>query len=184
MLGKLLVVAVMMFGFGYALVPMYTRDLRDHRHQQPDVQRMPRRARRRIRRSIRAARLRSSSTPMRAARWRFKPEQRSLDVHPGEMTTGDVRSRQRAGAHAFTRRRFRATRRSRRPTYFKKIECFCFTQQTLDAERDEADAGGVLRRSEAAEGREDDHVVVHVLRMITPAAAKAAARRQRRGAEA
>ena len=33
MLGKLLVVALLMFGFGYALVPMYERHLRCARHQ-------------------------------------------------------------------------------------------------------------------------------------------------------
>ena len=34
-------------------------------------------------------------------------------------------------------------RRSRPAQYFNKLECFCFTQQTLAAGRDAADAGGV-----------------------------------------
>ena len=35
-LRKLLVVSVLMFGFGWALVPLYQEDLRSHRHQCPD----------------------------------------------------------------------------------------------------------------------------------------------------
>ncbi len=38
MLGKLLVVAVMMFGFGYALVPVYKQICELTRHQRADAQ--------------------------------------------------------------------------------------------------------------------------------------------------
>ena len=63
--------------------------------------------------------------------WSFKPLARSVQVHPGaardrRSTRSATRSTRRSPA-----RRCRATGRSTPREYFKKMECFCFTQQTL-----------------------------------------------------
>ena len=98
----------------------------------------------------------------RAVRCSFKPEQSTLDVHPGEVMTVmyEVSNEQ---ARTVQAQAIPSYAPKQATEYFKKIECFCFTQQTLKPNRDEADAGGVRGRPEAAEGRENDHVVVHVL---------------------
>jgi cytochrome c oxidase assembly protein subunit 11 len=62
----------------------------------------------------------------------FKPERNSIDVHPGEVMTvmyqvsnGQPRAVQAQAIPSYAPKQ--ATE------YFKKIECFCFTQQTLAA---------------------------------------------------
>jgi cytochrome c oxidase assembly protein subunit 11 len=62
----------------------------------------------------------------------FKPEQRSLDVHPGEVTTVmyDVSNEQSRTIRAQAIPSYAPKQATE---YFRKIECFCFTQQTLNA---------------------------------------------------
>jgi cytochrome c oxidase assembly protein subunit 11 len=131
MLIKLVVVAFLMFGFGFALVPMYRaicevtginnlvqRDatVRDAKNTQVDVTR-----------TISIEFDANARGPLG-----FKPEQSSIDVHPGEVTTVMYRVTNEQG---------RIVRAQAIPSYapmqateyFKKIECFCFTQQTLAA---------------------------------------------------
>ena len=62
--------------------------------------------------------------------WRFKPLLNHLDVHPGQVTTIE---------YEITNERPTAVTGQAVPSYgpalageyFKKIECFCFSQQTL-----------------------------------------------------
>jgi cytochrome c oxidase assembly protein subunit 11 len=63
--------------------------------------------------------------------WEFKPAQRSVQVHPGELTTvmyefQNVQDR-RMAAQAIPSY---APRQA--AAHFTKIECFCFNQYTLD----------------------------------------------------
>jgi cytochrome c oxidase assembly protein subunit 11 len=61
----------------------------------------------------------------------FKPEH-SLDVHPGELTTivYDVTNGQ---ARSVVAQAIPSYAPKQATEFFKKIECFCFTQQTLAA---------------------------------------------------
>ncbi len=70
---------------------------------------------------------------MPAGPWDFKPEQASIDVHPGQVTTV---------MYSFHNRQNRAMAvQAIIPSYapavamahFTKLECFCFTQQVLQA---------------------------------------------------
>src|SRR5664280_592882 len=64
--------------------------------------------------------------------WDFKPEQASIDVHPGQVTTV---------MYSFRNRQNRAMALQAIPSYapsvamahFTKLECFCFSQQVLQA---------------------------------------------------
>ena len=131
MLIKLVVVALLMFGFGFALVPMYRaiclvtginnlvqRDAtaREARNTQVDM-------------------TRTISVEFDAnARGllRFKPEQTSLDVHPGEVMTVmyDISNNE---GRTIDAQAIPSYAPKQATEYFRKIECFCFTKQTLKA---------------------------------------------------
>ena len=130
MVGKLVAVTVLMFGFGYALVPIYrticealgvnvlaraeAQGGEAVGNSQVDLSR-----------TVTIEFDANSRGP-----WDFKPAQAKVDVHPGEVTTVmyEFRNRQNRtmGAQAF-------------PSYapnvamahFKKLECFCFTEHVL-----------------------------------------------------
>lgn len=138
MVGKLLVVTAGMFAFGYALVPLYKaiceatginilalseRNLPGSlgssgvlaKNSQVDVSR----------------RITVEFDANARGPWEFAPAQRSVTVHPGELTTvmyefQNVQNR-RMAAQAIPSY---APRQS--GAYFNKLECFCFTQYTLE----------------------------------------------------
>ena len=130
MLGKLLVVAVMMFGFGYALVPIYKKiceitgvnlvtpkmfvTAEEVRNTQVDKTR-------RITIEFDA----TSQGP-----WRFRPTVSSMEVHPGEMAqvVYEVVNTQPRAVDAQAIPSYAPQQAS---IHFKKMECFCFKQQTL-----------------------------------------------------
>jgi cytochrome c oxidase assembly protein subunit 11 len=130
MLGKLVVVAGLMFGFGYALVPMYRaicdalginvlsaveqRQAGAVRNSQVDATR-----------SITVEFDANARGP-----WDFKPAVGSLQVHPGEIATV---------MYEFRNRQPRTMAAQAIPSYapqqaaahFSKLECFCFSEYTL-----------------------------------------------------
>ncbi|AUT58393.1 cytochrome c oxidase assembly protein [Paraburkholderia terrae] len=131
MLFKLVVVALLMFGFGFALIPMYRaicevtginnlvqRDAtaREAKNTQVDMSR-----------TISIEFDANARGPLG-----FKPEQNSIDVHPGEVTTVmyDVSNQQ---ARTIQAQAIPSYAPKQATEFFKKIECFCFTQQTLKA---------------------------------------------------
>ncbi|RFU47122.1 cytochrome c oxidase assembly protein [Paraburkholderia sp. DHOC27] len=131
MLIKLVVVACLMFGFGFALVPMYRAIC-----QISGINNL-------VQRDVSAAEAKNTQVDMSRtisiefdANARgplgFKPEQRSMDVHPGEVTTVlyTVSNEQARPVHAQAIPSY-APREA--TEYFKKIQCFCFSQQTLAA---------------------------------------------------
>jgi len=136
MVGKLLVVAAGMFGFGYALVPIYKAIC-----EATGINVLA------LGERNLAAGLRTvtpANTQVDASRtitvefdansrgpWSFRPAQRSLQVHPGEMATvmyefQNVQNR-RMSAQAIPSY---APRQA--AAHFNKLECFCFNQYTLD----------------------------------------------------
>lgn len=64
--------------------------------------------------------------------WRFKPEQVSQTLHVGETGLAFYEAANRADHAVSGRATFNVTP-SKAGVYFKKIECFCFTEQTLAA---------------------------------------------------
>ncbi|MBV8470948.1 MAG: cytochrome c oxidase assembly protein [Burkholderiaceae bacterium] len=133
MVGKLLVVVLLMFGFGYALVPVYravctslginvlSLSERTHAVRAEDVKNT----------QVDVSRTISVEFDTNArGPWDFKPAVKHLDVHPGELTTvmyefKNVQSRTMSAQAIPSYAPKQAT------AHFNKLECFCFNEYTL-----------------------------------------------------
>ena len=126
-LRKLSIVAVAMFGFGFALVPFYKQICEAtgiNNVIKADLV---------ANTQVDAARLVTvefDSNLNRQMPWTFRPLQTSLRVHPGELVTVMYEIRNTAD-HAVTGQAVPSYGPQVAARYFKKLECFCFTQQTL-----------------------------------------------------
>ena len=126
-LTKLLVVAVMMFGFGFALVPFY-RALCDALGLNSVVK-----ADTVVNSQVDAGRfvtIEFDANLRSNLPWTFTPVERSVRIHPGALTqvTYEVRNR---SDRAVTGQAIPSFGPQVAGRYFKKLDCFCFTQQTL-----------------------------------------------------
>ena len=137
MLGKLLVVAAVMFGFGYALVPMYRAICEALGINVLSL------AEQRVATGSWTGRKAAANSQVDTTRtitvefdanargpWDFKPAQRSLQVHPGEMTTvmyefKNIQNRTMAAQAIPSYAPRQAS------PYFNKLECFCFNEYIL-----------------------------------------------------
>jgi len=134
LLVKLSVVTAMMFGFGYALVPLYRTicealginvlTLSDERgnswsgrqsyNTQVDLSR-----------TITVEFDANAHGP-----WTFKPAKSSVQVHPGELTTVEYTFRN-AQDRTMTAQAIPSYAPMQAGPHFNKIQCFCFSQWTL-----------------------------------------------------
>jgi cytochrome c oxidase assembly protein subunit 11 len=64
--------------------------------------------------------------------WKFEPVDRHIDIHPGAMTTIRYRVTNTL-PYATTGRAVSSFGPAEAGQYFNKIECFCFSNQTLQA---------------------------------------------------
>ena len=137
MLGKLAVIALAMFGFGYALVPLYK-----HICEALGINVLS------VNERIAAAGLagtakRQANTQIDKSRtitiefdansrgpWDFKPAVNSLQVHPGELATVmyEFRNKQNRTMAAQAIPSYAPMQAS---AHFNKLECFCFNEYTL-----------------------------------------------------
>jgi cytochrome c oxidase assembly protein subunit 11 len=128
-LTKLVVVTLGMFGFGFALVPFYYKiceatginsGAEQSLAQNTQVD------------SSRWVTLEFDANTNAALPWQFGPAQRSLKVHPGQLVQVEYEvtntSDQAIVGHAVP-----SYGPARAAAFFRKIECFCFTPQTLAA---------------------------------------------------
>lgn len=127
MLVKLLVVAAAMFGFGFALVPFYgaiCQALGLNSVVKPDAVTNTR---------VDAGRYLTIEfdTNLRSnLPWAFTPLEKSVRIHPGALTqvTFEIRNR---SDRAVTGQAIPSFGPQLAGRYFKKLDCFCFAQQTL-----------------------------------------------------
>ena len=136
MVGKLLVVAALMFAFGYALVPVYRaicsalgiNVLSLSERETSGVSRAPdKNTQVDLSRTVTVEFDANARGP-----WDFKPAKRSVDVHPGEMASV---------MYEFRNKQNRTMAAQAIPSYapmqamahFNKLECFCFSEYTLKA---------------------------------------------------
>ena len=130
MVGKLVAVTVLMFGFGYALVPIYrticealgvnvlaraeAQGGEAVGNSQVDLSR-----------TVTIEFDANSRGP-----WDFKPAQAKVDVHPGEVTTVIYEFRNRQN-RTMAAQAFPSYAPNVAMAHFKKLECFCFTEHVL-----------------------------------------------------
>jgi cytochrome c oxidase assembly protein subunit 11 len=65
--------------------------------------------------------------------WRFPPDHAQHRRAPGRAGDGDVRSGQHAGPRTVQAQAIPSYAPQSATPHFKKVECFCFKQQTLKA---------------------------------------------------
>jgi len=131
LLKKLLVVAVLMFGFGFALVPFYEKmcevaGLR--KVWQPGQTETAANTQVDLTRKVTI----EFDSNIRLLPWTFKPQASSVDIHPGELTQMVYEVRNTLD-EPVTGQAVPSYGPRHAAQYFKKLECFCFTQQTLAA---------------------------------------------------
>lgn len=64
--------------------------------------------------------------------WKFEPVEKAVEIHPGEMATVKYRVTNML-SHATTGRAVPSFAPLEAGLYFNKLECFCFSNQTLQA---------------------------------------------------
>ena len=129
MFGKLLVVAALMFGFGFALIPIYKQICeltgvniltnKDEKIRAPENSQIDKSR-------IVTVEFDANTT----GPWRFRPVTGSMKVHPGEMSqvVYEVVNTQNRKMDAQAIPSYAPQQAER---FFKKVDCFCFKQQTL-----------------------------------------------------
>ena len=136
MVGKLAVITVAMFAFGYALVPMYKaicemtgiNILALGDRNIPGAQAAtPLNTQIDTSRTITVEFDTNSSGP-----WDFKPAVRSIQVHPGELATV-MYEFQNVQNHRMAAQAIPSYAPKQAAAHFNKLECFCFNQYTLEA---------------------------------------------------
>lgn len=132
---KLAVVTLAMFGFGYALVPMY-RAICEYtginvlalaEQAVPGMRAAPANTQIDTTRLITVEFDANSRGP-----WEFRPGQRSVQVHPGEVVTV-LYEFQNTQNRRMSAQAIPSYAPQQAASHFNKLECFCFQQYTLDA---------------------------------------------------
>ena len=131
-IGGMVVVALLAFGFSFALVPLYriacekvlgVRLERGAAEQGDAVAAVP---------STRIVTIRFDGAVNSKLPWQFQPKQMTMRVHPGQMYEARYLARNDS-AHAIVGSATPSIAPSQASKYFVKTECFCFTAQTLAA---------------------------------------------------
>ncbi|MCZ2440220.1 MAG: cytochrome c oxidase assembly protein [Burkholderiales bacterium] len=136
LLGKLLVIVALMFAFGYALVPMYRAICQVLGINVLSITEQRTQSWLGLAGSARNTQVDSTRTitvefdANARGPWDFKPAQRSLQVHPGQMTTVMYEFRNVQNRTMSAQAIPSYAPRQAQP-HFNKLECFCFSEYTL-----------------------------------------------------
>jgi cytochrome c oxidase assembly protein subunit 11 len=132
MVRKLVVVALLMFGFGWALIPIY-RKICEVTGINLLTNKDPRAAELAANTQVDTSRkIVVEFDANRQGPWRFKPQVNHMEVHPGQLVHVEydlvnLEARPIAGQAIPSYAPLQSAQ------YFQKLECFCFKQQTLEA---------------------------------------------------
>ncbi len=131
MLGKLALFATLMFGFGWAMVPLYNAiceatGLRILTKRDEGAEQVVRNTQVDTSRVVTVEFDSNIHGP-----WEFRAQTRSIQVHPGELATVQYELRnlsdRRMSGQAIPS--YAPTQSAR---HFRKVQCFCFEQQSLE----------------------------------------------------
>lgn len=128
---KLLVVVVGMFGFGFALVPLYDlicdvtglNGKTGGQYTQVGEQQVD---------ETRVVKLQFLTSNNSGMPWEFRPEVRTMDVVPGKLYSTNFYVRNPADK-TITAQAIPSVTPFRAAQYLHKTECFCFEQQALES---------------------------------------------------
>lgn len=131
-MGKLSVLVLLMFGFGFAMVPIYraiceVTGVNLLTKADPSAQRWANNTQ-----IDTSRRITVEFDANRAGSFQFMPEKRSVEVHPGELVTIHYRL-VNTEARAMAGQAIPSYAPTVSAQYFHKLECFCFKQQELQA---------------------------------------------------
>ena len=128
-LTRLSIVAVAMFGFGFALVPFY-----DHICRALGVNSLVEKSEAPANTQVDLARKVTLELDANAHNmpWRFQPVVRHLEVHPGQLVHIEYEVSNARGV-PMTGQAVVSYGPALAGQYVRKLDCFCFTQQTLGA---------------------------------------------------
>ena len=129
--GKLLLLTVGMFGFGFALVPLYDLFC--------DVTGLNGKTGIADAKAVEASRVDTSrwvtvefTSQVSGLAWEFRPMQDKIRVHPGEAVVVKYYARNR-GIETAVGNAVPSVSPGEAAAHFKKVQCFCFTRQELKA---------------------------------------------------
>jgi len=128
-LAKFIVVTLGMFGFGFALVPFYYKICEVTGINSGAEQALAKNT------QVDASRwvtLEFDANTNSGLPWKFKPELRSMKVHPGQLVQVEYEVTNTSN-QALVGQAVPSYGPARAAGFFRKIECFCFTPQTLAA---------------------------------------------------
>ena len=135
LLTKLAVVAVLMFGFGYALVPLYKSicealGINVLSLSERQVSGIGKPADGRNTQVDRSRTITIEFDANARGPFDFKPAQRSLEVHPGELVTVMYEFRNTQN-RTLAAQAIPSYAPKQATAYFNKLDCFCFNEYTL-----------------------------------------------------
>jgi cytochrome c oxidase assembly protein subunit 11 len=127
MLAKLAVMAVGMFGFGFAMVPFYYKICQATGINAGDEQSLVKNTQVDTGRWVN---IEFDANTNKALPWQFRPLQQTARVHPGQLVQVEYEAINDSD-QAIVGQAIPSYGPQRAGAFFKKIECFCFTPQTL-----------------------------------------------------
>lgn len=129
LLTRLSIVVVIMFGFGFAMVPFY-----DHICRALGLDSLVAKADEPANTQVDMTRKVSIELDANShdTAWKFRPVTPYLEIHPGELVHVEYEV-SNPGAAPVTGQAVPSYGPKLAGEYFKKLDCFCFTRQTLAA---------------------------------------------------
>ncbi len=130
-IGRLLLLVMVMFGFGFALVPLYdifcdVTGLNGKTGDKVNFVTAP------IVDESRLIKITFLASLNESMPWEFKPQQSFIEVHPGQPTTINYLAKN-ISSKSIVGNAVPSVVPGLAAAYFQKTECFCFTQQELKA---------------------------------------------------
>jgi cytochrome c oxidase assembly protein subunit 11 len=129
LLKKLVVVTVGMFGFGYAMVPFYNKICEVTGINADGAQVLAKNTQVDVSRKVT---MEFDANVDAKLPWKFTPVQKSISMHPGEMVQVLYEAENQTDQD-ITGQAIPSYGPQLAAQFVKKIECFCFTGQTLKA---------------------------------------------------